>query len=330
MLHWNTSNIPDQSGRVAVVTGGNSGLGYESALALAQKGAQVVIACRDQAKALGALDKIRQHVPEAKAEFMKLDLASLASVRDFVTNFKSSYNRLDLLLNNAGIATRSRQETQDGFEMDFGVNHLGHFALTGLLLDQLLTTPGSRVVTTTSVLQTIGWINFTDLQLKRSYNRALAYGQSKLANILFAFELNRRLKAAGATTLSIAAHPGYSNTQMTQTSASTFGTLLEDTFYKFTNEVIAQSAAMGALPQLYAASAPRAKGGELYGPRFYTHGYPAVNLATFQAYNEETARRLWQVSEELTGTRYCFQKKAEVSYSQNYSGSLGETTHHYQ
>jgi NAD(P)-dependent dehydrogenase (short-subunit alcohol dehydrogenase family) len=300
MLQWDFNNIPDQTGRVIIVTGGNSGLGYESALALARKGAQVIVASRDQTKAATALDQIREKVPGAKVGFRKLDLASLASVRAFAEEFKSAYSRLDVLLNNAGIASVARNETEDGFELHFGVNHLGHFALTGLLLDQLLNTANSRVVTTTSVMQTVGFINFDDLQLKRSYTRILAYGQSKLANMLFALELDRRLKAAGATTISVAAHPGYSNTNMTG-NAGTFGTLLEDMLLKFANEMIAQSAAMGALPQLYAATSPGVKGGELYGPRFYTHGHPAINLGTVQAYDEEAARRLWQVSEELTG-----------------------------
>ncbi|HEX2913684.1 MAG TPA: oxidoreductase [Chloroflexia bacterium] len=309
MPEWTARKIPDQTGRVVIVTGGNSGLGYESALALARKGAEVIVASRNQAKAQNALDRIRQQIPGAKVGFMQLDLASQASVHAFAGNFKAKYNRLDLLFNNAGIATVSRQETEDGFEMHLGVNHLGHFALTGLLLDKLLATPGSRIITTTSVLQTIGWINFEDLQLKRTYTRFFAYGQSKLANMLFALELDRRLKAAGATTLSVAAHPGYSNTNMTQKSASTFGTFLEDILFKFTNEVVAQNAEMGALPQLYAATAPGVKGGELYGPRFFTHGYPAINPATIQAYDEETARKLWQVSEELTRVNYSLTKE---------------------
>ena len=234
-------------------------------------------------------------------------------VRAFATGFKSAYNRLDILLNNAGIATQQRQQTEDGFEMHLGVNHLGHFALAGLLLELLLNTPGSRVVTLTSVMQTIGWINFEDLQLERTFTRLFAYSQSKLANILFAMELDRRLKAAGAGTISVAAHPGYSNTQMTQGAGSAFGTFLEEMVLKFANELVAQSAAMGALPQLYAATAPGVKGGELYGPSFFTHGYPTVNPATIQAYDRQTARRLWEVSEKLTGVYYPLEAGAGVS-----------------
>ncbi len=309
MLDWHTKNIPDQTGRTAIVTGGNSGIGYESVLALAQKGALVVLACRNQTKAKEALNRIKQQVPASKVELIPLDLASLASVRAFAASFRSSYDRLDILMNNAGIATVSRQETEDGFEMHLGVNHLGHFALTGLLLDKLVNTPQSRVVTTTSVAQTIGWINFEDLQLKRGYTRFGAYGQSKLANLLFAFELDRCLKKAGISTLSVAAHPGYSNTHMTQSSSSTFGTFIESTLFTFANGLLAQSPEMGALPQLYAAIAPEIKGGELYGPRFYTQGYPALNVATIQGYNKGNAQRLWQLSEKLTGVEYAFEKQ---------------------
>ena len=302
---WTTKDIPDQTGKVALITGGNSGLGFETALVLARAGATVVIASRNETKALATLTSLKEKIPGASVEFGLLDLASLDSVRAFAAWFNTAYDRLDLLFNNAGISTMRRQETEDGFEMHFGVNHLGHFALTGLLLDKLLSTPGSRVITTTSLLQTIGWLNFGDLQLKRAYVGLFAYGQSKLANMLFADEFDRRLKAAGATTLSLAAHPGYSNTQMTQTASAT-GTYLENVIFKVSTGVIAQSAAMGALPLLYAATAPGVKGGELYGPLFYTRGYPALNLRTIQAYDKEAARRLWEVSEDLTGVHYDF------------------------
>lgn len=310
---WNAKDIPDQTGRVAIVTGGNSGIGYESVLALARKGAFVVMACRNQTKALEAVNRIKQQAPEAKVEAMSLDLASLASVRAFASEFKLRFDRLDILLNNAGIAAGMRQETEDGFEMHFGVNHLGHFALTGLLLNKLLSTPESRVITTTSVMQTVGLINFADLQLKHSYTRVGAYGQSKLANLLFAFELDRHLKAAGATTISVAAHPGYSRTQMTQNSSNTIGAFIETAAFSFTSALFAQSAEMGALPQLYAATAPGVEGGEMYGPRLYGWGYPAINVATIQAFDREAAQRLWQVSEDLTGVEYAFEKHAMAS-----------------
>lgn len=304
MLEWTTRDIPDQTGKVALVTGGNSGLGFETALALAAAGATVVIASRNERKALLALGLIQRKVPGAKLDFKLLDLASLASVRACAADFKAAYDRLDLLINNAGISSRPRQETEDRFELHFGVNHLGHFALTGLLMDTLLNTPRSRVITVTSLMQTVGWLNFNDLQMKRGYLGLLAYGRSKLANMLFAAELERRLKAEGATTLSVAAHPGFSNTQMTQAAGSKTGGFLTDLILKFNTEVVAQSAAMGALPQLYAATAPGVRGGELYGPLFYTHGYPAPNFRTLQAYDRAAAGRLWAVSEQLTGVRY--------------------------
>ncbi|MBN9391418.1 MAG: SDR family NAD(P)-dependent oxidoreductase [Chloroflexi bacterium] len=328
MLEWTARNIPDQTGKVALVTGGNSGLGFETTLALAGAGATVVIASRNLGKALAALDAIRFKLPQAKIGFIRLDLANLASIRACAEQFKADYNRLDLLFNNAGISTGTRQETKDGFEMHFGVNHLGHFALTGLLLDRLLMTQSSRIITTTSLLQAVGRLNFQDLQSKRAYFGLLAYGQSKLANILFATELELRLKAAGATTLSVAAHPGYSNTQMTRTGGSTFGTFLEDLFLKFSAEVIAQSAAMGALPQLYAATAPGVKGGGLYGPLFYTHGYPALNFRALQAYDGAASKRLWEVSENLTGVHYAISPLDALAQPSQLNGFVRQELSH--
>ena len=314
MLEWTTKNIPDQTGKVALITGGNSGLGFETALALARAGADVIIASRNSTKALAALAVFKQKIPQAKVDFRQLDLASLTSIRSFAIEFNAANQRLDLLFNNAGIAISQRQETEDGFEKHFGVNHLGHFALTGLLLNKLLNTPGSRIVTTTSILQAIGWINFRDLQLRNSYISLLAYGQSKLANMLFVAELDRRLKAVNAATLSLAAHPGFSNTQMTQSGSGIFGTQLEDFVIKFTTTTIAQSAAMGALPQLYAATAPQVKGGGLYGPLFYTHGYPVANISAMQTFDNQTARHLWEVSENLTSVHYDFNPPNAASH----------------
>lgn len=313
MPRWTVNDIPNQTGRVAIITGANSGLGYESAVALARKQAQVIIASRDQTKGQAALKKLIQQVPNAKAEFMTLDLASLASIRAFATEFNSRYSRLDLLLNNAGVMAIPRKETVDGFETQFGVNHLGHFALTGLLLSTILNTPNSRIVNTTSGAQSIGRIHFEDLQLKRGYTRYGAYGQSKLANVLFTFELQRKLQAAAATTISLCAHPGYASTSLQHTSANTSNSLLENVFYSFANPIVAQSAEMGALPQLYAATASGVKGGEMYGPRFYTRGYPTLAVATPRAYDEADARRLWQVSEELTGVHYSFEKQPSMA-----------------
>lgn len=329
MLKWTTKEIPDQTGKVALVTGGTSGLGFETALALAGAGATVVITSRNVGKALTALDSIRLKVPGAIAGFILLDLANLASVRACAAEFKAGYDRLDLLFNNAGIFSSQRLETADGFELHFGVNHLGHFALTGLLLDELLNTPFSRVITTTSLLQAIGRIDFQDLQSKRAYFGLLAYGQSKLANMLFATELERRLKAEGAITLSLAAHPGYSNTQMTQTGSGTSGSVFEDLLFRLSAGIIAQSAAMGALPQLYAATAPDIKGGELYGPLFYTHGYPALNFKALQAYDGAAARRLWEVSEKLTGVQYAISPLGKPPFPFQLDGSINRELQHF-
>jgi protochlorophyllide reductase len=306
---WTADKIPNQTGRVAIVTGANVGLGYESALALARKGAQLVLASRDETKAKAALDKLKQAVPAAQADFIKLDLASLASVRAFANEFKGRYDRLDILMNNAGVMAIPRRETADGFEMQFGTNHLGHFALTGLLLERLLATPRSRVVNTTSSAHLFGRFNFDDPQLRRNYNRWAAYGQSKFANVLFTFELQRRLTKAGATTISATAHPGYAHTNLQGTSAAASGNPFEQSFYVLGNAVVAQSAAMGALPQLYAATAPDVKGSDFYGPRFFFRGYPVLSKAIASAYNEATAKRLWNLSEELTGIQFDFEKE---------------------
>jgi len=310
--NWTVKDIPNQTDRVAIVTGANSGLGYQSSLALAKKGATVVMACRNQKQGQQALDQIKQQVPNARLELASLDLSDLASIHTFATEFKLRHDKLDVLLNNAGIMAIPRGETKDGFEMQLGVNHLGHFALTGLVLENLLNTAHSRVVTTTSLVHAIGRINFENLQMQRRYTRYGAYAQSKLANLLFAFELQRRLKAIGADVISVAAHPGYANTSLQNTSATASGSLLESLWYPIGNTIMAQSAEMGALPQLYAATAPEIKGGELYGPLFLTRGQPRHDWAMPAAYNQAVAQRLWVVSEELTTVHYNFTKPAIV------------------
>jgi NAD(P)-dependent dehydrogenase (short-subunit alcohol dehydrogenase family) len=234
-------------------------------------------------------------------------------VRAFADEFKARYQRLDILMNNAGVMAIPRRETADGFEMQLGTNHLGHFALTGLLLDLLLKTPNSRVVNTTSGAHMYGRFHFDDPQLRQNYGRWKAYGQSKFANVLFTFELQRRLAAAGQTTTSLTAHPGYAHTNLQATSATASSSRLEQGFYMILGPVTSQSAAMGALPQLYAATAPQAKGAEFYGPRFFLRGYPVLAKATSKAYDEAVARRLWNLSEELTGVHYNFEKQLAKS-----------------
>ena len=299
---WTAADIPDQSGRLAVVTGANSGLGRSTAWELARAGATVIIACRDTAKGEQAAERIRQDVPDADLRVEQLDLADLGSVRSFSEALDADH--LDLLINNAGVMAPPRRLTKDGFESQIGTNHLGHFALTGLLLAKLLAAPEPRVVTVSSDAHRIGRINFDDLQGERGYNNWRAYGQSKLANLMFCFELQRRAADAGANLKSMAAHPGYAATNL-QFAAPRFH---ERVVMRFTNLLFAQSAEMGALPTLYAATVPDLPGGSFVGPSGFRgqRGYPHLVTAAGKAYDEESWRRLWQISEELTGVQYGF------------------------
>lgn len=294
MTTWTEADIPDQTGRTAVITGANTGLGFETARALAAKGATVVVAVRNTDKGNDAIRRIRQTAPEATVTLQELDLSSLASVRAAADQLTSDHASIDLLINNAGVMYTPRQETADGFELQFGTNHLGHFALTGLLLDHVTAAPAGRIVTVSSIGHRIrASIHFDDLQLERSYNRVTAYGQSKLANLLFTYELQRRLAAAGSSAAALAAHPGGSNTDLGRHLP-----LLDPVF-----RAVSQSAAMGALPTLRAATDPAARGGQYYGPSgpFELRGYPKVVDSSTQSKDVELQRRLWTVSEELTG-----------------------------
>ena len=298
MGKWTAADIPDLTGKVAVVTGANSGLGYETALELARRGAEVVLACRDERRGAEALERCRAACPEAsdRVALSRLDLADLSSVRDFAKRHTGEHDGLDILVNNAGVmALDQRRTTADGFEMQFGTNHLGHFALTGLLLPSLLARPGARVVSVSSGAHRFGRIDFDDLQAERRYRKWRVYGQSKLANVLFAFELDRRARAAGTSLVSAVAHPGYAATN-----------LQTDTKFAGFNRFLAQSAAMGALPQLHAATAPGVAGGDFYGPDglFEQRGHPKKVKAQRAAFDAEVARRLWAVSEQLTGVRF--------------------------
>lgn len=304
MPAWTASDIPDQTGRVAVVTGANSGLGYETTLALARKGAQVIMGCRNPAKAEAAAQAVRAAVPGAQLTLLALDLASLASVRSFAAQVRERGPRLDLLINNAGVMAIPRAETAEGFEMQLGVNHLAHFALTGLLIEPIRATPGSRVVSVSSMAAMQGRIAFDDLHGGQSYTRYGAYSQSKLANLLFAFELQRRLAQAGSPTLSLAAHPGLSATELQDNTAQASGSLWERMVYPVMHATLSQSAAAGALPQLYAATAPDVQPGGYYGPRWQARGAPVAAQGPAAAYDEAAAARLWQVSEELTRVEF--------------------------
>jgi NAD(P)-dependent dehydrogenase (short-subunit alcohol dehydrogenase family) len=295
MSHWSTANIPAQTGRTAIVTGANTGLGFETAKALADKGAHVVLAVRDLDKGRAAAERIGGDVA-----LQRLDLGSLASVRDAADELKSKYGTIDLLINNAGVMTPPKQTTADGFELQFGTNHLGHFALTGLLLDRLLPVPGSRVVTVSSVGHRFARaIRFEDLQWERDYNRIVAYGQSKLANLMFTYELQRRL--TGQRTTALAAHPGGSDTELARHLPRAFQLAALPVA-----RALFQTAAMGALPTLRAATDPGALGGQYYGPDGFAEqkGHPKVVTSTEYSYDIEAQRRLWAVSEELTGVTY--------------------------
>ncbi|MGH8461287.1 MAG: oxidoreductase [Stenotrophobium sp.] len=303
---WSTDNIPPQAGKMAIVTGANSGLGLETVAGLAGAGATVIMACRNPAKAQSALAEIRRRVPAAKAELMPLDLSDLASVHQFAQDYSRRFPRLDILCNNAGVMALPYQQTRDGFEMQIGTNHLGHFALTGLLLERLQAAPAARVVTVASIAHrgTRG-LNLDDLHWQReSYKKNEGYARSKLANLLFSFELSRRLQAAHSTILAAAAHPGYAATNIV--GAASEGSAIKRLLVNIGNAVLAQPASMGALPTLYAATMPDVSSGDYYGPSglFEFRGYPKKVGSKHTAQDTAAAAKLWSLSEQMTGVRY--------------------------
>ena len=301
---WTAADLPDLSGRIAVVTGANSGLGLVTSRELARAGAQVIMACRNTTKGEEAAREVGISAPGAVVHVDELDLADLSSVEAFASRLADQHDRLDLLINNAGLMAPPRRVTKDGFESQFGTNHLGHFALTGRLLGRLLAAETPRVVTLSSGAHRVGRINFSDLQGERRYIRWLAYGQSKLANLMFCLELQRRAAAAGAALKSMAAHPGYARTNLQFAAPPPW----ERALMAVTNVLVAQSAEMGALPTLYAATVEAVPGGSYIGPDgpMEGRGYPHLVTGASRAYDEQAARRLWEVSEELTGVRYQF------------------------
>jgi NAD(P)-dependent dehydrogenase (short-subunit alcohol dehydrogenase family) len=294
--NWTEQHIPDQHGRVAIVTGANTGLGFETARMLAERGAAVVLAVRDVEKGKQAAARITGDVT-----VQALDLTSLDSIRSAAADLRAAHPRIDLLINNAGVMYTPRQHTADGFELQFGTNHLGHFALTGLLLDRLLPVPGSRVVTVSSVGHRIrAAIHFDDLQWERSYSRVGAYGQSKLANLLFTYELQRRLAPHG-TTVAVAAHPGVSNTELVRNTPAALRMPIT-----WLAPLLTQKPEMGALPTLRAATDPEVVGGQYYGPgnRGEIRGYPKLVASSRDSHDRTTQQRLWTVSEDLTGVTF--------------------------
>jgi NAD(P)-dependent dehydrogenase (short-subunit alcohol dehydrogenase family) len=297
MNQWNIGQVPSQAGKVAIVTGSNGGLGYETALQLAKKDVEVVLACRNLQKAEEARSKIVKEYPKAQIKSIKIDVSSLREVRAFVTQFQRQYEKLDLLINNAGIMMSPYQVTEDGFENQLATNYIGHFALTGLLLPLLTGTPGSRVVTLSSLSYKWAQIQFDDFHARKGYSRRKAYGQSKRACLMFAYELHRRLSAAGYSTLSVAAHPGLAKTNLDQYFPALIRPL---------GSLFLQPAKKGALPVLYAALEKDVKGGEFMGPDGFgeMRGDPTQVDSDEYSKDKKVAQRLWKASEEMTNVYY--------------------------
>jgi NAD(P)-dependent dehydrogenase (short-subunit alcohol dehydrogenase family) len=302
MAGWTIADMPDLTGRSALVTGANSGLGLETSRALAAHGARVVMACRDEGRCGDAVARLRAELPGARLEPASLDLADLDSVRRFARGFLAGHDKLDVLVNNAGVmAVPERRTTAQGFELQLGTNHLGHFALTGLLMPALLRAEAARVVTVSSLAHESGRIDFDDLQLERGYTPYGAYSRTKLANLLFMLELDRRLRHVGAPAISVGAHPGFTSTNL-QAAGPFLGAPHVSSWLVLAGvRIFGQSAAQGAEPQLYAAMAPGVQGGDYFGPRWRIRGHPVSAEMAPQARDEEAARRLWEASEEVTG-----------------------------
>lgn len=305
-MNWTTDDIPRLDGKTVLITGANSGLGFESARALARRGARLILACRTREKAQQASTEILSDQPDAQLEPLALDLSDLASVRHAAREVTARHDRLDVLLNNAGVMAVPYARTKDGFELQFGTNHLGHFALTGLLFALLRATPGARVVNVTSEAHKMGQMRFDDPHWERGYGRWHAYGTSKLANLLFTNELARRAKRASIDVTAAAAHPGYANTNLQLRPVQMSDARWAESLVKLLNPLFAQSAAMGALPQLYAATAPGVEGGDYIGPSrlFGTRGYPRKVRARSTAYDTAAMERLWDMSEAMTRAHF--------------------------
>jgi NAD(P)-dependent dehydrogenase (short-subunit alcohol dehydrogenase family) len=303
---WTAEDVPDLSGQTIIVTGGNSGIGFEAARVLAKRRAHVILACRDLAKADDAIAQIRALHPSASLEAMRLDLASLESVHQLARDFAAKGVPLDVLVNNAGVMAIPQRKTAEGFEMQLGTNHLGHFALTGLLLDSILAAPAGRIVNVSSTAHKMGRMNFDDLHGERRYMKWVAYAQSKLANLLFTYELQRRLEAAGARAIGVACHPGYSATNLQAVGPQMTGSRFGAALMNVGNRLLSQSAAMGALPTLYAATSPDVQGGDYIGPDgfFENYGHPKKTTSTARSHDRAAQKRLWDLSEQLTSVRF--------------------------
>jgi NAD(P)-dependent dehydrogenase (short-subunit alcohol dehydrogenase family) len=303
---WKPSDVPDQTGRIALVTGANSGIGFEAARTLASRGAHVLLACRDQARGEAARARIAAEHPRARLELIALDLADLAQVRSAAQSVNERHGRLDLLCNNAGVMAIERGLSPDGFELQLAVNHLGHFALTGLLLPSVLASPAARVVTVTSMVHMVARMRWDDLDGARGYDRWGAYAQSKLANLLFAYELQRRFARIGVEAISVACHPGYAATNLQLVAPNAEGRTLSAGFFRVANGLFAQSAERGAWPTLYAATDPSVVGADCVGPGGPggIWGAPKTMKTSRASYDADDAARLWELSVQRTGVSY--------------------------
>lgn len=293
---WDEKDVPDLTGRTVIITGANSGIGFEAARVMAGRGAEVVMACRNVERSSEAYEKVKEISPKKRVKFMLLDLANLSSVREFAGEVREKYPRIDILVNNAGVMVPPYGRTKDGFELQIGTNHLGHFLLTGLLMDNIIATPGSRVVTVTSIAHFRGEINFNDIHFEHNYRRMGAYRQSKLANLLFAYELDRKLKEKNKETISVAVHPGVSSTKLFKMPR----------WLDRLKDAVLMSAAKGSLPSLMGATEPSLSGGEYIGPDGFRQmrGYPTVLNSSSRSHDLQLAARLWELSEELTSFRF--------------------------
>ena len=303
---WSADDIGDQTGRIALVTGANSGIGYQTARALAAHGAHVVLACRDAERARRAYEELDKDLDDCSVEILSLDLADLASVREAAAAFLRSHARLDLLVNNAGVMGAPFRQTADGFELQMATNHLGHFALTGLLLDRIVTTERSRIVTVSSHMHRVGRLRADNVAGTRRRNTWVEYGTTKLANLLFTAELSRRLAHAGLGTAALAAHPGWTRSNLAGSGAALGSSRVRRRLGRAAGRAFGQSAAAGALPVLCAATSRHVHNGQYVGPSrwFGMAGPPRLDRPSRRARDPEAAARLWAASEELTGVRY--------------------------
>lgn len=301
-MPWTSASVPEQSGKIVVITGANSGLGLESTRLLAAAGATVVMACRNAKKAEDAVALVKQSAPNARLEVMALDLSSLASIETFAKQLAEKHPAIDVLINNAGVMALPYTKTADGFEMQFGTNHLGHFALTGRVLPLLEAATAPRIVNVSSMAHRMGTIQFDDLMGEKRYSKWPAYGQAKLANLLFTYELERWLRKHGKKSIAVAAHPGYASTNLQGVGPAIEGSSFGAMVMSLGNFLLAQSAEMGALPQVYAAVHPDVKGGQFIGPDGLIEmtGFPTVVDSNAKSKDEAVAAKLWEVSQQLT------------------------------